>query len=316
MSSTHDSTRAYRPHTSTAFERIITRLIELGYTVRLYGSYATAQCPAHDDQRKPSLSILNQPGKKRARVRCFIEPPCEHAAIMAALGWTIGDLHDEPRAPRSAFPSFQVSAPAPKPKTAAEREPACLARHPEHLYAQAGFDPYRPEPGHIWYPWHTETGERAWRVRVPCQRVGCDRREFRWRKTDGRRTTFGMASDLLPYRYPELDAALRNGWQGPVLITEGESDCDAARAHGAQAVTAGSAGDWKPQHTWRLTYLGILQVVIAADRDLPGLRSAQKIKNQLERVGIRCHIVQARAGKDIRDHLAAGYRLDQLEAAA
>jgi hypothetical protein len=179
-----------------------------------------------------------------------------------------------------------------------------------------GFDPYRPEPGHLWYGWHTETGERAWRIRIPCQRPGCDGRTFAWRQTVERRITCGKPADLLPYRYPELDAALRHGWKGPVLICEGESDTDAARAHGAQAVTAGSAGAWNAQHTYRMIYLGILEAAIAADKDSAGLRGARKIKNQLEMVGVCCHIVQARAGKDIRDHLAAGYRLEELETAA
>jgi hypothetical protein len=52
----------------------------------------------------------------------------------------------------------------------------------------------------------------------------------------------------------------------------------------------------------------------AADRDINGTgrRHAEKVRAQLQAAGIRCRIVESRVGKDIRDHLDAGYTLIEL----
>ena len=49
------------------------------------------------------------------------------------------------------------------------------------------------------------------------------------------------------------------------------------------------------------------------DRDEPGYRHAWKVKASLKRAGVgRVRFARARKGKDLADHLDAGYRLDQL----
>ena len=123
----------------------------------------------------------------------------------------------------------------------------------------------------------------------------------------------GKPSDLLPYRFPELRDVWGNGWRGTVMICEGESDTDAARGEGARAITAGQAGAWKDRHTELLVELGVDEVIVTADRDSgAGRRGAEQTKAWLQEAGIRCRIVESRVGKDIRDHLAAGYTLIDL----
>jgi len=47
-------------------------------------------------------------------------------------------------------------------------------------------------------------------------------------------------------------------------------------------------------------------------RQRPGRKHAEKIKAELQAAGIHSQIVEARAGKDIRDHLDHGYTLFDL----
>lgn len=79
--------------TVNAFERLIDKLRADGRKVQhVRAGQAVAQCPGHDD-RTPSLSIHAIEG--RALLHCFAG--CNTAHVLAALGWTMADLFDEPR---------------------------------------------------------------------------------------------------------------------------------------------------------------------------------------------------------------------------
>lgn len=114
----------------------------------------------------------------------------------------------------------------------------------------------------------------------------------------------------IPYNLIAVREAVERG--GRVYIPEGEKDCEAAREVGAVATcNPGGAGKWKDPLS---TYLvGAREVVIVYDRDEPGYRHAWKVKASLKRAGVgRVRFARARKGKDLADHLDAGYRLDQL----
>ncbi|GFG65420.1 hypothetical protein MKUB_29100 [Mycobacterium kubicae] len=102
------------------------------------------------------------------------------------------------------------------------------------------------------------------------------------------------------------------GAHGTVYAVEGEKDVEAARAVGAVAV-CGAMGAGKA-HKFDWTPLRDHPVVIVADRDEPGRRHAYQVAEQLQGIAASVRIVEARAGKDLADHIAAGLGLDDLVA--
>lgn len=81
----------------SAFERVLERLEGVQ---RIGPDSAKARCPAHED-RSPSFSVSRRPGK--AVLHCFAG--CDTGNVVAAMGLTMSDLFDEPRAriPRARF---------------------------------------------------------------------------------------------------------------------------------------------------------------------------------------------------------------------
>lgn len=78
----------------TAYERIVDVLRGQGRVVKADNGKALAQCPAHDDNN-PSLSIDGRRDGKGIVVKCHAG--CETTEVVAAIGWTMADLFDEPK---------------------------------------------------------------------------------------------------------------------------------------------------------------------------------------------------------------------------
>jgi hypothetical protein len=297
---------------TAAIDRVLTALDQAGKKPRQTGANTwRASCPGplHDqgNVKNPALWITYEDGTVGLHCHsgCTEGPkgdPQKLEPVLTPLGLSVGDLRDEPRENGQ------------RQHTQSEPERPCLGRYKTHLFGTVGSDPDHPQPGDLWNVWFTESGERAWKVRVPCKRDGCDGRTFAWRQAVLGAVVEGKPSNLLPYRFPELRDVMGDGWRGTVLICEGESDTDAARKHGARAITAGQALAWDPRYTELLVELGVTEAKIAADRDTSGLgrKHAEKIKTELQAAGIQCQIVEARAGKDIREHLERGYTLFDL----
>jgi len=106
----------------------------------------------------------------------------------------------------------------------------------------------------------------------------------------------------VPYRLPELIAALKAG--EPVYIVEGEKDADllATDCDVAATCNAGGAGKWTDEHARWFEGMSSL-VYVVADRDAPGYRHAVAVVDSLAGVGVEARIVEARVGKDATDHL-------------
>jgi hypothetical protein len=81
---------------TTAYERIVDKLQELGLRVRTSYSSSVAQGPSHDD-RQPSLAVYDKDG--RAKIVCFAGCS-EELDILPALDMTVADLYDEKRTKR------------------------------------------------------------------------------------------------------------------------------------------------------------------------------------------------------------------------
>ena len=110
------------------------------------------------------------------------------------------------------------------------------------------------------------------------------------------------------YRLPELLEGIRAGER--VFVCEGEKDVEAIRRSGAIATcNPHGAGKWRPEHTETLRDAN---VVVIADKDEPGQKHARAVVKALSEVAQSVRMAEAREGKDVSDHLAAGLSLDEL----
>lgn len=121
---------------------------------------------------------------------------------------------------------------------------------------------------------------------------------FRPRLPDG---SWGLPDSVrrVLYRLPEVLAA------DSVVICEGEKDADTIRGLGVTSTTGvGGAGKWRPEYS---DSLAGKHVLIVADKDEPGRRHAEVVRQALLGVAATVRVVQAKKGKDAADHVAAGY---------
>jgi hypothetical protein len=154
------------------------------------------------------------------------------------------------------------------------------------------------------YLYVSELGEPLFEV------VRFEGKRFRQRRPGAERWGLGKARRVL-YRSDRLFAAIENGEADGVYVVEGEKDVHAAERAGALATTCPmGAGKWRPEYAEQLR--GARRAVVVADRDEPGLAHAREVAASLEGVVPDVAIVQAREGKDLADHLAAGHALDEL----
>ena len=149
-------------------------------------------------------------------------------------------------------------------------------------------------------------------------------KDFRpWTPNGNGRFSPGYPEQRVPYRLPELAAALEVDPKTVVWCTEGEKDADAIWAAGGIATcAAGGAlawhGDDREGYAVILQLVGVWKVRIVAHRDDAGLEYARNVTASLGSVGIAggdIEVVQAaleRDGADAADHLGEGFTLDQF----
>jgi hypothetical protein len=108
------------------------------------------------------------------------------------------------------------------------------------------------------------------------------------------------------YHWPRLiDGADQENW-----IVEGERDVHSLEAIDEVATcNPGGAGKWRSE--FNETFVD-RSVSIIADWDPPGQAHALTIHDQLEDVAASVEILRAKTGKDVTDHLQAGYSLVDL----
>jgi 5S rRNA maturation endonuclease (ribonuclease M5) len=132
-------------------------------------------------------------------------------------------------------------------------------------------------------------------------------KDFRQRRPDGRGGFTWNLDGVTPvlYRLPEVLEAARRG--ATIYVAEGEKDVEALRTAGAVATcNPGGAGKWRTEFAETLRGA---HVVVVRDKDDPGRRHAEAVVASLRGVAQRVRLVEARAGKDAADHLAAGFGL-------
>jgi 5S rRNA maturation endonuclease (ribonuclease M5) len=113
------------------------------------------------------------------------------------------------------------------------------------------------------------------------------------------------------YRLPQVRAHISENRREPLFVVEGERDVHAIEAAVAVATcNPGGALKWTDDYSEAL--MGARSVVVVADRDEPGRRHARRVVESLARVGVAAEVVEALAGKDASDHLAAGHGLSDF----
>ena len=154
------------------------------------------------------------------------------------------------------------------------------------------------------YPYVDEVGKLLFQV------TRHDPKTFRQRRPDGRGGWTWNIGDTrrVLYRLPQVLAAVAKGEE--VVVVEGERDVHALEAAGYVATTCpGGAGKWRDSYTAVLTGA---DVVVVADKDEPGRKHARTVAEAVAKVAtVRC--AEARVGKDVADHLAAGLTVEELE---
>lgn len=111
------------------------------------------------------------------------------------------------------------------------------------------------------------------------------------------------------YHLPEVLEAVRAGHT--VYVVEGEKDADRLRSLGKSATcNPMGAGKWLPEfNEW---FRGG-NALIVADKDDPGWRHAENVRQNLLPVAANVWVYQAKGdNKDVSDHLDAGYTLEEL----
>ncbi|MDR3654727.1 MAG: AAA family ATPase [Mycobacterium sp.] len=108
----------------------------------------------------------------------------------------------------------------------------------------------------------------------------------------------------------DLFHADRIGDAATVYIPEGEKDVLAIEALGGAAVCSAMGAGKAHKADWSV--LKGKTAVVIADKDKPGRDHATQAAGLLDGVAASVQVVEAAAGKDAADHIAAGHTLDEL----
>ena len=119
--------------------------------------------------------------------------------------------------------------------------------------------------------------------------------------------TNGIATTL--YRLVEVKRAVAAG--RTIFLVEGEKDVHAVEALGEVATTAPMGA--VNLHLCDLSPLHGAQVIAIPHRDDAGLKWAQQVRASLEGKAKSLDFKLPKVGKDVADHIAAGYTINELE---
>ena len=137
-------------------------------------------------------------------------------------------------------------------------------------------------------------------------------KSFRQRQPDGDGWRWKTSDQRVPYRWPELVD------QSTVWIVEGEKDVDACWAHGVPSTcNRGGAGKWGDAETAALVQVGVSEVFVVPDHDVPGRRHAQAVVSTCLQASLSATLVSLPGlgtHGDISDWWAAGGTAEALEA--
>ena len=263
------------------------------------GGHHMAQCPAHPD-RTPSLSV-SRGNEGQALLHCFAG--CNTGEVLLELGMPSAAMFTDydPQRGGNVTPLHTVRA----WRTPGEQPPAPAKPRDYHLEKVCHYD----------YVWPDSS---------PCARVvkfdrfdketgEFDGKTFTQQRWDGG-TYLNRIGDLsIPVYHADLVKAVVTLGM-PIYVCEGEKDADAAISAYKVIATCnpGGAKKWREHHTQALA--GATEVIIVSDNDKPGREHAEQVRAALEPVVGTVTVKAAIKGKDLSDHIAAGYGLADLVA--
>jgi 5S rRNA maturation endonuclease (ribonuclease M5) len=260
-----------------AFNRMVDRLAELGIKTRFGGGKMRVIGICHDASDVGAVTF--ERGRNGGLVVwCHA---CEgNEKFLAAIGWTLADLHDEPLPERGrdnhgGGDDWVPCTPKGHRKVAEYRY---VDERNELIHAATRCDhkcfaQWRPDP--------TAKSGRRWKLN----------------DDQGNRLV-----RLVPYRLPQILSAITV--EQVIWIAEGEKDVHALVDRGLEATcNAAGSGKWTAEHA---RHLHGADVTVVADRDEPGRRHAELVVETLRGVARSVYVVQARYGKDAFDHFAGG----------
>lgn len=289
------------------FDEVLDAIERAGSRVSRRGRTAQAQCPAHDD-KDPSLTVSLADCGQCVVLHCHGH--CTSDQVLDAIGAGYADLyhphcliHRQERRKQGDRPRIQH-----RPQPRAER-PAATPKTPSDVpswWPNIG----RPDTTFRYCDADgTIIGEvRKYEFHRDGVRIAKTFRPFA-ATTNGTYKLGKWATPVL-YRLPQVRAEAAAG--GTVYICEGEADADAVAAAGSTATTApfGAGSAWLPAYTAQLQ--GAANIVIIRDRDEAGHARAAAVFAELHAAGFAVWIAEAAAGKDARDHFAAGHAMRDL----
>jgi hypothetical protein len=298
-----------------SWDRVTTALGKAGFSGRDSGSWTKCCCPVHESDGRshsPSLGVKYLADAGRTKVQCFAG--CPDTLILDTLGLQVSDLYDEPLTRSTSHGRGPGRArPAQRPQQVSRADRAIAA---------AGLPQVKPSRDYgrqtgrtttvATYTYTRADGQVEGEVtRKHTQHEHGRKKDFyqrRWNAQTGQMEPGGFSG--LPFQLPEVLAAVAEG--RTIYVAEGEEDVLAlARAGVPATCNAAGAGKWRAEHAQYLR--GARRVVVIADRDAPGFRHADKVAESLAGLVGEVRIVQARGGKDFRDHVLAGYELGELD---
>jgi hypothetical protein len=264
------------------------------------GKDFSGRCPAHDDRRN---SLKLKRGDKRAFVDCYAG--CDEVAICAAANLTVDDLFFD--STNGFHPNGNGRHPQPttnpdKPKWRIEShsdgEIPKELKLPDHAIAEL-------------YEYRDETGALRY------ERVRFEPKAFRPRQPNGKGGWFWDLHGVkeIPYRLPELIAALAEKSARFILLTEGEKDCDRLRSLN---FTASSFKPWQSDFN---RFIAGANVVLLADHDRAGERLAESAVQKIKDAAASLRVIDLFAdeplpekhGRDVSDWLADGHTASELQ---
>lgn len=261
-------------------------ILSLLKNVKRSGAGYVASCPAHADD-KQSLSVCEN-GEK-ILVNCFRGCPTEE--ICAALRIELKDLFLNSRSNGFKSPSTT------KPK----RQPNIIKG--EEICA---YD-YRDEKGNLLYQ-----NVRFWETFDD----GSEDKSFKARRFVNGREMWNLRDvRRVPYRLPELLAALQDKPNRWVILTEGEKDADNLRA---LDFVASSFKNWRADFN---SFVTGANVILLIDHDSPGVKWANDALQIISKATRSIKVIDLfddeplpeKHGKDVSDWLESHCRDDLQE---
>jgi 5S rRNA maturation endonuclease (ribonuclease M5) len=265
---------------SGGLNQVLDALDEVGSNPRPSGNGYAALCPAHDD-RNPSLSVSEG---EDGTVLMFCHAGCEIQEIMDALELPMTALFSSGGGVNGAGTRTKGE----HRRRSIEDLGPIVTTYEYYDYGQLRFQVCRYEPAN---------GGKTFRQRQP----------------DGEGGWIWNLQGVTPvlYRCSEVRDAVKEKQR--IWVVEGEKDVESLRQLGEVATcNPGGAGKWNKKLARSL--YGAAEVIVVMDDDPPGLMHAMTVMDSLD--GNLVHhlsLVRAKEGKDISDHLEAGWGLDEVE---